>query len=252
MRLGQLARKLALRPVEIIDFLAMHHIQIEDGSNTKLEDQHIAMVLHKFSPSRTEEIMSVVNEKDNSWMGTEPVAATSTPDNENQGAEELSVVGTELTSQETRDQKVELIKAAKVELSGLKVLGKIDLQDPKKKEAPLPPDESSEKNLVDPGQKPKQDFRRIPQRRERPLQAPVKNPIALQREREAREAERKRQEDAERQKEKRSRHYHQKVKVAPPTKRVKMVEEPVGEFSAAEMVEPPKTWWGKFMRWLNT
>src|SRR5687767_2505174 len=50
MRLGQLARKLTLRQIEIVDFLASQNIQIEDGSNTRLEDQHADLVIAHFAP----------------------------------------------------------------------------------------------------------------------------------------------------------------------------------------------------------
>ena len=55
MRLGQLARKLALKPVEIVGYLAKQNIMIEDGGNTKLEDDHVALILQKFAPEPAEE-----------------------------------------------------------------------------------------------------------------------------------------------------------------------------------------------------
>ena len=56
MRLGQLARKLALRPDEIVEFLSAKNIQIEDNSNTKLEDDHVTLIIKKFAPSMLTEI----------------------------------------------------------------------------------------------------------------------------------------------------------------------------------------------------
>jgi hypothetical protein len=231
MRLGQLARKLALRPVEIIDFLAQHQIQIPNESNAKLEDQHVGLVLQEFSPGIAEEVMSNLAEKDEPETPAEPGTMP----------EPVSV---------QPEQKAELIKAPKVELSGLKVLGKIDLPEPRKKE-PAPPPEGQEENKAAEVPRPRQDIRKAQPRRDRTY-PPAKNPIAQQREREAREAENRRQEELERQKQKRTEYYQKKVKVGPPTKRVRMVEEPVEELSQAELAERPKTLWGKFMRWLNT
>jgi hypothetical protein len=237
MRLGQLARKLALRPVEISEFLAQHQIQVPNDSNAKLEDQHVALILDKFSPATAEEVMSSPDEKENT-SSAEPEVTT-------------EIQPQESAEPENEEQKIELIKAPKIELSGLKVLGKIDLPEPKKKE-PLPQaDSGSENTAPEPPQRPRQEFRKAQPRRERSIQPP-KNPIALQREREAREAEKRRQEELERQKQKRTEYYQKRVKAAPPTKRVRLVDEPMEELSDAELVEPPRTWWGKFLKWLNT
>ena len=56
MRLGQLARKLALRPAEIVEFLAINHIQVDEGSNTKLEDDHVTLIMTQFAPSLAEDV----------------------------------------------------------------------------------------------------------------------------------------------------------------------------------------------------
>ena len=62
----------------------------------------------------------------------------------------------------------------------------------------------------------------------------------------------KRKEKVEREKEKRKQNYYKKVKMSPPTKAVKMVEEETMQMSAEELAEPPKTWFGRFLRWLTT
>lgn len=237
MRLGQLARKLALRPVEITEFLAQHQIQVPNDSNAKLEDQHVALIVEKFSPAIAEEILSTLDEKENASNAESQIPTESQPQEQVAFSAEP----------ETEEVKIELIKAPKIELSGLKVLGKIDLPEPKKKEplSPSDPDAAHE-----PAQRPRQEPRKAQPWRER--SQPSKNPIALQRERESREAEKRRQEELERQKQKRTEYYQKRVKAAPPTKRVRMVDEPLEELSDAELAEAPKTWWGKFMRWLNT
>ena len=50
MRLGQLARKLELRPAEIIEFLATKNIVIEEDANAKVEDNYVTMVFRQFAP----------------------------------------------------------------------------------------------------------------------------------------------------------------------------------------------------------
>ena len=52
MRLGQLARKLELRPAEIIEFLATKNILIEDDANAKVDDNYVALVFRQFAPDK--------------------------------------------------------------------------------------------------------------------------------------------------------------------------------------------------------
>lgn len=248
MRLGQLARKLALRPTEIVEFLALNHIQIDEGSNTRLEDNQVTLILQQFAPDMAGVIMEEPSDKI-----------------ENNGVEDGLPLETAMTEPETipteiidevpltEDEKVEIIRAAKVSLSGLKVLGKIDLPELKKKE--IQPELTKEDSAaIETEKKPHQEVRKnFNQRKKRPdQQRPEKNPVALQREREAKEAQKKRQEQAEREKERRTQNYLKRVKMSPPTKPVKLVKEPVMEMSAQELEEAPKTWLGKFVKWLRT
>ena len=60
MRLGQLARKLDLRPAEIIEFLATKNIHQEDDVNAKLADDYVALVFQQFAPEKKVEKISDV------------------------------------------------------------------------------------------------------------------------------------------------------------------------------------------------
>ena len=146
---------------------------------------------------------------------------------------------------ESVTERIEVIKASKIELSGLKVLGKIDLPDSKKKQS-----ETLQENSET------EQPREFNREKRRPSynknQRPQKNPIALQREREALAAQKKREEELQLQKEKRTQNYLKKVKPHQPTKAAKLIREEAEEMSAAELAEPPKTLWGKFVRWLTT
>jgi hypothetical protein len=93
---------------------------------------------------------------------------------------------------------------------------------------------------------------KISRQRENYTQRPTRNPIAEQRERKAREEEEKRKAKAERDKDKRTQYYLQRVKTGQPTKAVKIVSEPTETFELKEVKPAPKTWLGKFLRWLNT
>jgi hypothetical protein len=247
MRLGQLARKLAIRPSQIVEFLAAQNISLDESSNTRLEDDQVILIMKQFAPALGDTIAA-------REAADSPVVAEETPAlNEATEAEDKSAEDLQTPSQ-VEESKAEVIKAPKVELSGLKVVGKIDLPELKKKdptiagiESPAENPGDAEKKGLPEGKKPS------PYRREKPEQRPVrKNPIALQREREAQEAERKRQEKAKQEKEQRTKNYYNKVRAPAPTKRIKMLEDPTTEMSPAELKQAPRTWVGKFFNWLKT
>jgi hypothetical protein len=260
MRLGQLARKLALRPSQIVDYLAAQQIFPDEGSNARLSDEVTERIVLHFAPGRLNEIMAVEDKNPEQ----EPTFVPIQEETINREKEEIVVSETiPFPAMEATEEKpeVEVIKAPKVELSGLKVLGKIDLPEPKKKSAPVA--ESQEDTVAAKGEEEKIPATEKKQRRPEPrvntqarrdnyTQRPARNPIALQREQKAREEEEKRKAKLERDKEKRTQYYLQRVKTGQPTKAVKMVDEPTESFSLKEDRPVPKTWFGKFLRWLNT
>lgn len=240
MRLGQLARKLSLRPAQIVEFLSHHNIQIEDNSNTRIEDAHTELVVNHFAPGtfqqveladEPEEVVPVENE-----LSPTEVVAEPEPSEPQAGPEP------------------EVIRVQKIELSGLKVLGKIELPEPKKKEPVAEKtEEGKEVTTTDVPSTPDRKTRnhKGPQKRDRPRER--RNPLEMQREREAREAEEKRRVAAEREKEKRKRHYEEKRKAIVQTKRAKTVkEQPVAPKKPVDTRPVPKTWLGKFLRWWTT
>lgn len=240
MRLGQLARKLALRPSQIVEFLANQNISLDESSNTRLEDDQVALIMRYFAPASVETVAA-------SDADEPPVAEVAPGLNQATGVEDKSGEDLSRPSQ-VEEVKAEVIKAPKVELSGLKVIGKIDLPEVKKKEAPPAAESPEVKGIALPAGK-----KASPYKKEKPEQRAVrKNPIALQREREEQEAERKRQEKAKQEKEQRTKNYYNKVRASAPTKRIKMVEDPTTEMSAAELKQVPGTWIGKFINWLKT
>jgi hypothetical protein len=241
MRLGQLARKLSLRPSQLVDFLATKQINLEEGSNARLQDDHVTAIVTYFAPERLQEIVT--------QSKAEEVVVEVTPEvipEPVEIKETMELVVENIQPEEP--QEVELIKAPKVELTGLKVLGKIELPEPKKKEEPIQAETKSEEQKEKVNSRPAK--RNAPSRTDRqPNQRPWQNPIALQREREQREAEEKRKEALEREKERKRMHYLSKVKTEP-TKVTRVYDEPK-EVKAKVVVAPPKTLWGKFVYWLN-
>jgi hypothetical protein len=234
MRLGQLARKLDLRPAEIIQFLATKNIHQEDDVNAKLADDYVALVFEQFAPEReVEKISEIIAPV---VMPPEPTSDLKTFD---ENIKTVTIPETDVT------EKSEVIKAQKVELSGFKVIGKIELPEPKKKQT----DSLQEESEPERSKEFRRDKRSLDYKRP---QRPAKNMIALQRENEALAAQNKREEELQQKKEKRTQNYLKKVKAHQPTKAAKIVNEDAEEMSAAELAEPPKTWMGKFIKWLTT
>jgi hypothetical protein len=245
MRLGQLARKLAVRPAAIVEFLAGNQIAIEEGSNTRIEDDYVRLVIERFDPSKSQEMFVE--------SGGQEESETPVPEIEsgNSGPAEIPVEQSQIT---VNEEKMGVIKAPKIELPGLKVLGKIEMPEPRKKEVASDESASPVESAVVPDEirNPKQEIRKAPnQRNERRDTRPKRNPIAVQRERESEEAEKKRKEELERKKTLRTQHYFKKVRATAPTKSLKLIDEPVDEMTA-EQTPSPKTGWGRFIKWLTT
>ncbi len=255
MRLGQLARKISIRQSDMVDFLAKTGVVVINESNVRLEDEHVKNILQHFAPNflneKIEEVETVVPEA----IVVEPIFPS--PVQEKVVPQEEVVLKIGIPSIEVeQEEKTEVIKAPKVDLPGLKVLGKIELPEPKKKEiAPLEEADKVEEQVTnsDVSSKPQIQRSRVLQdnKRERPNRSAV-NSIALQREHDARAAEEKRKTDAIQEKEKRTEYYLKRVKVNAPTKAARIYAEPVDQYTSSLMKEEPKTLLGKFLRWLTT
>jgi hypothetical protein len=282
MRLGQLARKLAVRPAEIVEFLATSNIRIDDGTNARLDDEYVVRIIQHFAPARLEEIMQPAVEEvqevqevvsDNNIIeinNLEPEAAIETVVVEPEPViipslqEEIQSVPAEtktIVADIQEEDNTEVIKAPKVELAGLKVLGKIELPEPKKKEtAKLPEEETSttpeDKDKIQEPAPVRPTRNRSEGRKnytsDRRSQQSRRNPIALQREHEAREAELKREEEAKREKERRTLYYQQRVKASVPTKPARLIDEPLMQMTSDHLDKTPTTWLGKFWKWFRS
>lgn len=240
-----MARKLAVRPSQIVDYLSTHKIYLEEGSNAKLNDEHVDRIVLHFAPDRLKEIVADIKTEEAENIA--PSIVTEEPEKEEDSKPEIveSVAGIKL-------EKPEVIKAPKVELSGLKVLGKIELPQSKKKDQPTP-EPTTEETKIEPQEQGRQrpDSRKPQTKSKREVQQPWRNPIALQREREAREAEERKREAAEREKERRKEHYLKRVKVGQPTKPARIIDEPIELHITQKSDDRPRGLWGRFMKWLN-
>lgn len=239
MRIGQLARRLGIPPTEISGYLGAQNIHTEAGANSRLSSELLVKVITHFAPEKLSEIMAAPVEEPVVEKVEVAEVILETPIVEEVIVE--SVIAEQPQVDATPELPAEVIRVPKVELQGLKVLGKIDLPEPKKKEVVQP---AEEQPLQQPS-RPRREFqKRTNERRE------WKNPLEVKRQEEARRAEEKKKEQAERQKEKRASHYYNKVKSVP-TKAVRRIEEDV-VVEDVETKTPPKGLFGKFLRWLRT
>jgi hypothetical protein len=254
MRLGQLARKLSLRPAEIVEFLAGQGIPLEANSNTRMEDGLVMLVVKKYAPDSLVEVESELKAVvDEVTEEKEQDQVNNVDDIEESAIESVQPVQS-LTAQ-TTSFETEVIRVPKIELSGLKVLGKIELAEPKKNELQEgnASSESTQEEQKSRSEKKshKTNGKRNLHKQKRIPNQPWKNPLELQREQEAKEAEEKRQLSMAQKKEKRKKYYETKAKVKVKPKR----EKPAGDLSKNEMVTiikpAPKTVFGKFLRWLT-
>jgi hypothetical protein len=233
MRLGQLARKLQVRPNQIVEFLATQNIDIDNGTNTRILPEHFALAVRQFSPDTLIE--------DSPDEGVEANVESIQESDEVTFSNPSAESSTEDVTNVMPIEKGDVIKAPKIELSGLKVLGKIELPEKLKKESIQEPENP---------ERPKEPRNERLSREGKRTSG--KNPIALKREQEAREARKKREEDNKLRKERRTQNYLKKVKAPQPTKAVRLFKEDTQEMSAIELQEPPKSLWGKIVRWLTS
>jgi hypothetical protein len=251
MRLGQLARKLNLSPTDLINYLASNGIEAVEGPNTRLNDDQISLVAKQFNPDGKIEIAPTVVEEI-APAAPAPVVEEIAVNVKLEIPTEEPIVADEVSTEEPDQlEKSEVIKAPKVELAGLKVLGKIELPEPKKKEPIAATEENPEAEPVKSERASHPERRKNFNRPERRNNSSGKNPIALQREREANEAERKKQEQLRIEKERRTQYYMQRVKSSGPTKPARIIDEPVDEIKS-ERTKTPTTWLGRFWRWYRS
>jgi hypothetical protein len=244
MRLGQLARKVAVHPSEIVKFLAKKGVVIDEGTNTRITDSNTESIIREYAPhlivpeSRSERVIEDIQAPEANSTEIIPESEIEIPIAPVLENEQSTVESNETT---------EIIKAAKIELKGLKVVGKIDLPDPKKKE-------TTEEILTSEAELPAPKLTQRNPKRDVPKQysgKPNKNPVALERERLEKEAEEKKIRKVEEERERRKNFYAKRVKPSAPTKAFRIIDDPVSTIEE-EPKEPPKGLLGRFLHWLTS
>ena len=129
MRLGQLARELKIKPSEIVKFLKEEaKVEIENGPNTRLEDDYVSLVTDKFA-SVVEDVKETVQVKEEKSVEKKVEIPTSKKPltKESRISDEDEVFPDPKTI--AVDPNAELIKARKPNFQEFKVVDKIDLPE---------------------------------------------------------------------------------------------------------------------------
>jgi len=251
MRLIQLARELNISPGVLEDHLRASGSNTDINSNIRLDETTVIQLVEALAPARLKEFQGrqhpVAFEAETAALVTAEAAPAE--QSVQPAADELTV-REESSADVHSDADVlpDIIRAPKVELPGLKVVGKIELPEPPKKPEPQQP-ATEEASATDQRRGYSRSDRGQAGRRERRPQRDD-NPIARERERQQRLAEKKRQEEIRRKKELRARAYEQsqaRRQAAAGSKKKKSATSNGQE----EVVRPrPKTFFGRFWRWL--
>ena len=235
MRLGQLARKLDISPTEIERYLYANGTFIESGSNSKLEDADVQRVIGHFAPHLMAEVAREL-EAEHAAQPSQPETGSAAESSEPETGGSAPAVPPATAAPV---EKPEVIKAPKIELQGLKVLGKIELPEPKKKPEPVREERPRDRMRND--------------RKEERSDRPWVNKLEQQRQREAREAEARKREEARQRKEMRALAYYnrQSKGTGKGKPRQRETAEDTAPQQAVRHTEPPRTFFGKVWRWLT-
>lgn len=227
MRLSSLARKITVKPSELISFFEEQGISLDSGAHTKLSDDQIESAMRALAPDsleKEEEAKASTNETVANDEQVEVEIVTANPDVEkaevleevSQSVEELKAEP-EIESREEDNEEeaepeedIEVIRAPKVTLPGLKVKGKIDLPEPKK---PEPKEESMNKEV-------RKDEQKTKKRRGRRSNDDY-NPIAAARKRKQEKEERERLAALKQKKKAKEEHYRKMQSKVAKTKQEK-------------------------------
>ena len=213
MRLGQLSRQLEVSSDKIVKVLADNFREVNNHPNIKITEEELAFLVVHFSPKTSHTEEASVEATDANETQIEALSEEIAPEIiEEEALPEFveSLRPQVITLEEefnAQKEDLESYKAEKVELEGLKVVGKIELPEPpvkKEKTAPQKEEESEEIKSFD--RKPRRNGKRSGNRK------PRLNPIEYQRQKEEKLVKKKKEQEEKRKKELKKQHYETQVK----------------------------------------
>lgn len=294
MRLGQLSRKIAVKPAEIVSFLKeTYKIEMSSHPNSKVNDEYIDPIITHFKTDdvtdlEVQEESTSQDEIDKTAEKVDQINAAVSVEEKNEidaPIAEVSKISTEQENETENDPTKEediteekseafyeeeadlnlvdgIIKAPKVEVEGIKVVGKIELPEKPKDEPEesetenqdevSEEDESTAKNEVKQYKEPTPKKKRSQQRKGKRKTITYEE----QKEREQLIYEKKREAAEKKRKEQKRLNYEklmqQKAAKANVSSKKKTKKKLQNKTTTETNKPEPKTLWGKFLRWLNT
>ena len=261
MRLAQLARKIGKTQNEIVEVLKDKGHDVNENGNSKLSDEAIMVIHDHFGiveveaepeAEDTEDDVVVVNEESNESLvdntdrkhePTDEIEERSDVENDNiELPPANNEVENETHSEETKEAEREIIRAKKVKLDGIKVLGKIELPEPKEKEASETNETKNEERTS----------KKAARKSKRHIKGRKKISFTEKVKREEEKAAREKKKKEKRIKEKKKQHYFKNVqpKVAPKPKK-KTATKKVRSTTPKRVKLQYKNPIRKFWAWLN-
>lgn len=262
MRLGQLSRKLDVDSSTIVKVLHEHFREVNNHPNVKILDEEVEFLTQKFQPAPTpapEPAPAETPTEQATIEVTQPVSVEETieePVSEKPTFVEAlrpKVISLEAEFDKQK-QELETFKAEKPELEGLKVLGKIELPEPKPK-APKEPQKEKEpkgsRTINERGARNRYDNKGGRKNSNR-------NPLEAERKRAEQKAKRQKEQEQQKLKELKKKHYEETVKAKiadkpKKKKKKKFVQQQIAQTQAQTNHKAPKSTnpLARFWRWLN-
>ncbi len=140
MRIAQLSKKLNISQTEITGFLKRRKIENYSGGNSRLTEEHLKLIVEYFRPELLNEFFKEEAAPDLQAPGSGQEAGFQNEGIETGSTEPLLVDNSENTAETNNEAivteeheeatgEIEVIRAPKIKLEGLKVVGKIDLPE---------------------------------------------------------------------------------------------------------------------------
>lgn len=135
MRISQLSRKLNVSQTEITGLLKRRGIHDIGGGNSKLEKDHVHLVIEYFKPEMMVELGVSAIKKDEIPVSKLQETQSETADTKLRETDTITKKTAIIKNIPDIDdqEEIEVIRAPKIQLEGLKVVGKIDLPEKTKK-----------------------------------------------------------------------------------------------------------------------
>ena len=257
MRLGQLARKLEVESSAIVKILKENFREVNNHPNVKIEDEELEFLTKHFTPVQAQVVQETEVSHEPEISKEESTTLEAPEIKEDTPAFIESLRPKVITLEEefnAKKKELESFKAEKPELEGLKVIGKIDLPEPKPK-APKEPKESDKSK----GTRTINERSARQRNQKKGKRNDIRNPVETARKRAEFKSKKEKEEQLKKLKEQKKKHYEEnvKAKVSEKSKRKKkkkFVEQQSVQTNNSNQKKPIQKSGNpivRFWKWLN-